>query len=109
MESQTGFRPPFDQNTPEAIIALDKSYRGLRAEMDIKIHNYTAYDGEYREMFLERFHHVVTQLDAAIQQVEELVLIANTQSAEERPGFYEQFKGLVVEQLNMLEQLKKEM
>lgn len=119
MESQTqshssNVKPKFDHNTPEKIITLDKNLRSLRAEIEVKIHNFSVYEGENKEMYLNQLHTLATEIDSAINGVETLVSMVSTHSEEEKHAFYEselmqKFYGVVTQQLNELGQLKKKM
>ncbi|WP_298622367.1 hypothetical protein [uncultured Legionella sp.] len=102
----------FDSNTPEKIIALDNDLRSLRAEIEVKIHNFSFYEGENKEMYLNQFHTLTTEIDSTINDVGTLVAQANRQSEEEKLAFYEsddmqKFYEIVTQQLSILNELKK--
>lgn len=112
--NSSNFISHFASDTPEKIIDLDKNLRGLRAEIEIKIHNFTAYEGENKEMYLNQLNILATGIDSAINGVDRLVGLVSTQTEDEKRELYEgeqmeQFLTYLAEQLDELEQLKKKM
>ncbi|MBL7480654.1 hypothetical protein [Legionella bononiensis] len=119
MEPDTQNEAPLAQSThdvtiPENIINLERNLRGLRAEIDVKIHNFSAYEGENRVAYLTSLDSIAKELDSAIEGIETLVGLVNTQSDEEKQTFYQsetmqKFYGIVTEQLNEMSQLRKKL
>lgn len=112
--NSSNFISHFDSDTPEKIIELDKNLRGLRAEIEIKIYNFTAYEGESKEMYLNQLNILAAGIDSAINGVDRLVGLVSDQTEEGKREFYEgelmgQFLASLTEQLEELEQLKKKM
>lgn len=101
-----------DKSLPDNIINLDRSLRGLRAEIDVKIHNFSVYEGENREAYLTSLASIAKELDDAIAGLDTLINLANSQSDEEKQTFYQsetmqKFYSIITEQLNEMSQLRK--
>lgn len=111
---ESKFKSHFDDSTPEHIINLDKQLRGLRAEIDVKIHNFSAYEGENKVQYLNQLNSLAQELDSALDGIETLVNLVSVQEDDEKESFYQsetmqKFYGIVSEQLHELIQLKKKL
>ncbi|CAM2821808.1 hypothetical protein [Legionella worsleiensis] len=103
-----------DKSIPEHIINLDRNLRGIRAEIDVKIHNFSVYEGKDRVDFLTVLDAIAKELDSAINNLETLVGLANTQSDEEKSAFYQgetmqKLYGIITEKLNKITEIRKKL
>ncbi|KTD52796.1 hypothetical protein [Legionella quateirensis] len=119
MEPDTQIEAPVTHSTPgetipENIINLERNLRGLRAEIDVKIHNFSAYEGENRVAYLTSLDAIAKELDSALEGLDTLVSLVSIQSHEEQQAFYQsetmqKFYGIVTEQLDEMSQLRKKL
>ena len=89
IQTQSLFTSDFDTNTPENIVQLDQRLKGLRAEIEIQLHNFAFYEGEDKDQYIEKFSRLAKEIDEAISGIETIVNAVRPQSDEFKREFFQ--------------------
>lgn len=96
--------------TNENIINLDRKLRGLRAEVSIQIQNFSFYEGEDKDLYMNQLSLLAQELDDAIKGIETLVSVVAPESEEYKQAFYQseemqQFNEMIIKNLKKMEHM----
>lgn len=102
-----------DNDTRENILKLDQKLRGLRAEIEAKLERPSLYSGDNPQEFLDKLVIVSKEINDAINGIDTLVNLINSNSDTESMSFHTEeeirdFSEMIATNLEKITEIKKE-